>query len=129
MVLDAIVNPEIFKNEDIHVHFPAGAVPKDGPSAGVSITTALISLLSGKKGLRPVGKIAMTGEMTLSGEVLTVGGIREKVIAAQAAGVETVILPEHNRRDVEEIPPHVIEGLEFVYAGKYNDVYDAAFRK
>ena len=123
------VNSEIFKNEDIHVHFPAGAVQKDGPSAGVSITTALISLLSGKKGLRPMGKVAMTGEMTLSGEVLTVGGIREKVIAAQAAGVETVILPAHNRRDVEEIPPHVIEGLEFVYAKKYNDVYDAAFGK
>ncbi len=123
------VNPEIFKNEDIHVHFPAGAVPKDGPSAGVSITTALISLLSGKKGLRPMGKIAMTGEMTLSGEVLPVGGIREKVIAAQAAGVETVILPAYNQRDVDEIPPHIIEGLDFVYAKKYNDVYNVAFGK
>jgi ATP-dependent Lon protease len=120
------VDPEVLKNEDIHVHFPAGAVPKDGPSAGVTITTALISLLSGKRGIRPAPKIAMTGEMTLSGDVLPVGGIREKVLAAQAAGVTTVILPDRNERDISEIPAHIIEGLEFVYAKTYADVFAAA---
>jgi ATP-dependent Lon protease len=121
------VDPEVFKTEDLHVHFPAGAVPKDGPSAGVTITTALISLLTGKRGKRPAPKVAMTGEMTLSGEVLPVGGIREKVLAAQHAGVKTVILPERNERDIEEIPPHIIKGLEFVYAKRYEDVYETAF--
>ncbi|MDD5305771.1 MAG: endopeptidase La [Deltaproteobacteria bacterium] len=120
------VDPDVFKNEDLHVHFPAGAVPKDGPSAGVTITTALISLLSGGRGKVPAARVAMTGEMTLSGEVLPVGGIREKVIAAQHAGVRTVILPEKNERDVSEIPAHVIEGLRFVYARKYDDVYAVA---
>ncbi len=123
------INPEIFKSEDLHVHFPAGAVPKDGPSAGVTITTALISLLSGKKGIRPAAKIAMTGEMTLSGEVLPVGGIRDKVLAAQHAGVAKVILPWRNQRDVEEIPPHIIKGMEFVYAKTYKNVYTVALGK
>jgi ATP-dependent Lon protease len=118
------IDPEIFKKEDLHIHFPAGAVPKDGPSAGVTITTAIISLLSGKKGIRPAAKLAMTGEMTLSGAVLPVGGIREKVLAAQYAGVTTVILPDQNRRDIEEIPPHIIKGLHFVYAKNYETVYD-----
>ncbi len=121
------VKPEIFKKEDLHVHFPAGAVPKDGPSAGVTITTALISLLSGKKGVRPAARVAMTGEMTLSGEVLPVGGIREKVLAAQAAGVKTIVLPARNQRDIEEIPAHIIDGLGFVYAKKYQDVFEVLF--
>ncbi len=123
------VNQDVFKDEDLHVHFPAGAVPKDGPSAGVTITTALISLLSGSRGTRPSAKVAMTGEMTLSGSVLPVGGIREKVLAAQAAGVKTVILPKRNMRDVDEIPPHIIKGLKFVYAETYEDVYKVAIAK
>jgi ATP-dependent Lon protease len=120
------IDPKIFEKEDLHIHFPAGAVPKDGPSAGVTITTALISLLSGAKGLRPAAKMAMTGEMTLSGEVLPVGGIREKVLAAQHAGVNTVVLPKKNEQDVEEIPAHIIAGLKFVYAGDYKEVYDVS---
>jgi len=120
------VDPDVFKNDDIHVHFPAGAVPKDGPSAGVTITTALISLLSGKHGVRPRPRVAMTGEMTLVGDVLPVGGIREKVLAAQAAGVQRVILPAENARDIAEIPAHIIKGLEFVYASTYADVFAAA---
>jgi len=123
------LSPDVFKTEDLHVHFPAGAVPKDGPSAGVTITTALISLLSGARGVRPAPRVAMTGEMTLSGEVLPVGGIREKVLAAQHAGVRTVVLPARNERDIEEIPPHIIKGLEFVYAKRYDDVYETAFAK
>ncbi len=120
------VDPNIFNKEDLHVHFPAGAVPKDGPSAGVTITTALISLLSGDKGLKPNPRIAMTGEMTLGGEVLPVGGIREKVLAAQRAGVTTVIIPEKNTRDIAEIPPHNIKGMEFVFAKRYDDVFKVA---
>ncbi|MCP4198025.1 MAG: endopeptidase La [Proteobacteria bacterium] len=120
------IDPEVFRKEDLHIHFPAGAVPKDGPSAGITITTAIISLLAGKKGLRPAAKIAMTGEMTLSGAVLPVGGIREKVLAAQHAGVTTVILPDQNRRDIEEIPPHIIKGLNFVFAKNYEAVYEIA---
>ncbi len=121
------VNPEVFTEEDLHVHFPAGAVPKDGPSAGVTITTALISLLTGKRGRRPRGKVAMTGELTLSGQVLPVGGIREKVLAAQHAGVKTVVLPARNEPDVTEVPPQTAEGLEFVFAKSYADIYDVAF--
>ncbi|MDJ0761972.1 MAG: endopeptidase La [Myxococcota bacterium] len=123
------IDPTVFEKEDLHVHFPAGAVPKDGPSAGVTITTALISLLSGKAGIRPVAKTAMTGEMTLSGEVLPVGGIREKVLAAQHAGVSTVVLPAKNQRDVDEIPPHIIKGMDFIFAKTYNTVYDVALGK
>ncbi|NLN62034.1 MAG: endopeptidase La [Myxococcales bacterium] len=122
------INLDVFKSEDIHVHFPAGAVPKDGPSAGITVTTALISLLYNDKGLRPRSRVAMTGEMTLSGEVLPVGGIRDKVLAAQSAGVRQVILPFENQRDVREIPPHTIEGLQFVYAKKYQEVFDIALR-
>ena len=117
------------RDEDLHVHFPAGAVPKDGPSAGVTINTAIISLLSGSRGTRPSSKVAMTGEMTLSGSVLPVGGIREKVLAAQAAGVQTVILPKRNLRDVAEIPPHIIKGLKFVYAETHEDVYNVAIAR
>jgi ATP-dependent Lon protease len=116
-----------FKEGDIHIHFPAGAIPKDGPSAGVTIVTALVSLLSGKKGKRVKGRLAMTGEMTLRGEVLPVGGIRDKVLAAQRAGVRTVILPASNERDVEEIPEHLVKEVEFVYAKTYEDVFQAAF--
>ncbi|MBN2340769.1 MAG: endopeptidase La [Deltaproteobacteria bacterium] len=122
------VDHGIFEKEDLHVHFPAGAVPKDGPSAGVTITSALVSLLAGKKGVRPNGKIAMTGEMTLSGDVLPVGGIRDKVLAAQSAGVQTVIVPFDNQKDVAEIPKHTIKGLKFVYAKTYPDVLNVAMQ-
>ncbi len=123
------VDTEVFQKEDLHIHFPAGAVPKDGPSAGVTITTALISLLSGKQGARPTARLAMTGEMTLTGMVLPVGGIREKVLGAQAAGVKTVILPKRNERDVDEIPPHIIKGLSFIFVEQYEQVYNAAIQK
>ena len=115
---------EIFQKSDLHLHFPAGAVPKDGPSAGITITTALLSLLS----QTPVAsKLAMTGEITLGGEVLPVGGIREKVVAARAAGVKTVVVPDANRADVEEIPLDVREKMDFVFAAHYSDVFEVAF--
>ena len=106
----------------IHVHVPAGAVPKDGPSAGVAMVTSLVSLLTGRAA-RP--DVAMTGEITLRGKVLPVGGIKEKVLAAKRAGIHEVVLPERNRRDVEEIPKHLLDGLELSYV----DAIDEALAK
>jgi ATP-dependent Lon protease len=112
-----------FETHDIHIHVPSGAVPKDGPSAGVAMVTALASLVSG----RPVSnQVAMTGEVTLTGQVLPIGGLKEKALAAQRAGIKRVIVPERNEGDVSEIPEHEREGLEFVSAGKVDDVLEAA---
>jgi ATP-dependent Lon protease len=106
------INPEIFRKQDLHVHIPAGAIPKDGPSAGVTLFVALVSLLLGKR----VSKdIAMTGEISLRGLVLPVGGIKEKVLAAKRAGISCVLLPDLNRRDVDEIPAAAREAIRFEY--------------
>jgi len=108
---------------DIHVHVPAGAIPKDGPSAGVGMFTAIVSLLSGK----PVkSKVAMTGEITLRGNVLPIGGVKEKVTAAHRSGIKTIILPDHNRKDLEDIPEHIKKDLEFHFAKEMMDVIDVA---
>ena len=108
------VAADVFEDADVHLHVPAGAVPKDGPSAGIAMVTSLASLLTG----RPAApRVAMTGEITLRGKVLPVGGIKEKVLAARRAAVEKVVLPERNRRDVEEIPPDLLAGLELIYVG------------
>ncbi|MDQ2623232.1 MAG: endopeptidase La [Actinomycetota bacterium] len=112
-----------FASHDIHIHVPAGAVPKDGPSAGVAMTVALVSLITG----RPVrNDVAMTGEVTLTGQVLPIGGVKEKSLAAQRAGIKLVILPNRNEGDVEEIPEHERTGIRFVYADKVSDALDAA---
>jgi ATP-dependent Lon protease len=121
------INPELpddwFANHDIHVHVPAGAVPKDGPSAGVAMATALASLTSD----RPVrNDVAMTGEVTLTGQVLPIGGLKEKLLAAQRAGIKQVIVPDRNEGDVEEISEQEREGLEFVYADDIGDVLQVA---
>ncbi|MBJ80822.1 MAG: endopeptidase La [Myxococcales bacterium] len=115
---------KVFQEHDFHIHFPAGAVRKDGPSAGITITTALISLLTGKP-VKPF--LAMTGEMTLRGDVLPVGGIREKVVAARRAGIRTIILPEKNRADVDLIPKYVQKNITFLFASTYQDVLGWAF--
>ena len=108
---------------DIHVHVPAGAIPKDGPSAGVGMFTAILSLLSGK----PVkSKVAMTGEITLRGNVLPIGGVKEKVTAAHRSGIKTIILPDQNRKDLEDIPEHIKKDLEFHFAKDMMDVIDVA---
>jgi len=108
------IAPDILEKSDIHVHVPAGATPKDGPSAGVAIFTALASLLTG----RPVrSDVAMTGEISLRGLVLPIGGVKEKVLAALRAGVKTVMLPERNRRDFEEIPADARKQLNIVWIG------------
>ena len=110
----------------IHLHVPEGATPKDGPSAGVTMTTALISLA---RGIRPLKNLAMTGELTLTGKVLAVGGIREKVIAARRLGVTTLVLPEDNRRDFDELPDFIRAGIDVHFARQYEDVYKVAFPK
>ena len=112
------VEPEMADASDVHLHVPAGAVPKDGPSAGVAMVTSLASLLTG----RPVyPDVAMTGEITLRGKVLPVGGIKEKVLAAKRAGIRRVVLPERNRKDVDEVPREQLEGLELEYVGMIDD--------
>ena len=112
---------EEFGKLDLHVHVPQGAVPKDGPSAGVAMVTSLASLLTGRSAAPDV---AMTGEITLRGKVLPVGGIKEKVLAAKRAGIQRVVLPERNRRDVEEIPAHLVKGLEFQYVARIDEALD-----
>jgi len=108
---------------DIHVHVPAGAIPKDGPSAGVGMVTSLVSLLSG---ISVKEKVAMTGEITLRGNVLPIGGVKEKVTAAHRAGIKEVILPDHNRKDLEDVPEHVAKDLEFHFAKDIKDVLNVA---
>jgi ATP-dependent Lon protease len=112
-----------FGEHDIHIHVPAGAVPKDGPSAGVAMTVALSSLVGG----RPVrNDVAMTGEVTLTGQVLPIGGVKEKSLAAQRAGIKQVILPARNEGDVSEIPEHELGNLEFVYVDEVSEAIDVA---
>src|SRR4030095_5195085 len=106
------IPPEQFRKQDIHVHIPAGAIPKDGPSAGVTLFVALVSLLLGKRVRKD---LAMTGEISLRGLVLPVGGIKEKVLAAKRAGITCVLLPAMNQRDLEEIPPSALEGIRFEF--------------
>ncbi len=114
---------DFFKKSDIHLHIPAGAQPKDGPSAGVAIATSLVSLISGRSVRSDVG---MTGEITLRGQVMPVGGIKEKVLAAHRSGLKTVILPKRNEADLEDIPEEVRQDLQFVYTETIEDVLDAA---
>jgi len=114
-----------FAKNDIHVHVPAGAVPKDGPSAGVAMTVALSSLVRGKAVLADV---AMTGEVTLTGQVLPVGGLKEKSLAAQRAGIKRVIVPARNEGEIAEIPEHELGGLEFVYVDRIEEALEAAIR-
>jgi len=117
------IDPKLFDSSDIHIHVPAGAIPKDGPSAGVAMFTALVSLLTGRT---VKSDTAMTGEISLRGLVLPVGGIKEKVIAAARAGLGTVILPARNRKDYEEIPEAARNLLRFVWAERVEDVIGAA---
>jgi ATP-dependent Lon protease len=117
------IGPEMFKDFGVHLHVPAGAIPKDGPSAGVTITAALASLYTGRR-VRP--DTSLTGEITLSGLVFPVGGIKEKVLAAYRAGIRRIILPSRNEGDVEEIPEDVRKELQLVFVSRINEVIDAA---
>ena len=117
------IKPEMLEEQDLHIHVPAGAVPKDGPSAGVTIATALASLLTGRM-VR--NDLAMTGEITLRGQVLPVGGIKEKVLAAHRAGLKTVILPNRNEKDLEDLPQEVRDSMKFILVEKVDQVFEAA---
>jgi ATP-dependent Lon protease len=114
---------DIFEEYSIHVHVPEGAVPKDGPSAGVTMTTSIVSALTKRKVRK---NLAMTGEITLRGKVLPVGGIREKILAAKRAGIKDIILCEENKKDIEEIKPEYLKGLTFHYVNTIKDVLDLA---
>jgi ATP-dependent Lon protease len=115
-----------FATHDIHIHVPAGAIPKDGPSAGVTMVTALASLLSG----RAVGSdVAMTGEVTLTGQVLPIGGLKEKALAAQRSGIHTLIAPQRNEQDIDEIPEHLRKSLNFVFVSTIDEVLQAALNR
>jgi ATP-dependent Lon protease len=108
---------------DVHVHVPEGAIPKDGPSAGITMATAIISVLTN----RPVKRsVAMTGEITLRGNVLPIGGVKEKVLAARRASMETVILPEANRRNLEDVPRLFRKGLKFAFVSDVTEVLEVA---
>lgn len=117
------IDPDVFANNDLHIHFPAGAVPKDGPSAGIAIFTALASLYTKRK---VKDKLAMTGEATLRGKVLPVGGIKEKILAAKRTGIDKIILSKSNEKDVKEIPAHYLEGLNFTYVEDMDSVLEYA---
>jgi ATP-dependent Lon protease len=120
------INIEIFGKTDVHIHVPAGAIPKDGPSAGVTMATALASVFTNE----PVKKnLAMTGEVTLRGRVLPIGGLKEKALAARRAGITTVIIPKLNEKDLDDIPKEIRKGLNFVLAETMDDVIRTALQK
>ena len=117
------IDPDFYKNKDIHIHVPEGAVPKDGPSAGITMATAITSALTG----RPVRRdIAMTGEITIRGSVLPIGGLKEKTMAAYRLGIKTVIIPKENKSDLDEVDPTVKENINFILADNINTVFDNA---
>jgi ATP-dependent Lon protease len=117
------VDPAFFEKAFIHLHVPAGATPKDGPSAGITMASALLSLALG----RPVRRLAMTGELTLTGEVFPIGGVREKLIAARRAGIKEILLPEDNRGEFDEVPEHVRKGLVIHFVSRFEDVVPYLF--
>jgi ATP-dependent Lon protease len=119
------IDEKLFEDNNIHIHVPEGAVPKDGPSAGITMLSALTSLFTGRK-LR--NYLAMTGEITLRGQVLPVGGIKEKVLAAKRAGVKEIIMCSQNEKDVEDINPLFIKGIKFHYVKEMNEVLELALK-
>ena len=123
-IADFGTEPEFFDRHFVHLHVPAGATPKDGPSAGVTMATALVSMMTGKIVKK---KLGMTGELTLTGRVLPIGGVKEKTIASRRSGLKTLIFPEDNRKDFEDLPDYLKEGLEVHFAKTFDDVYRLAF--
>jgi ATP-dependent Lon protease len=116
---------DFFDHSDLHIHVPSGAIPKDGPSAGITMATAFASLLTGRK---PQPKLAMTGEVTLTGDVMPIGGLKEKSLAAHRAGINTVIIPKENEKDLVEIPKEVRDELTFIPVTNVRDAIEAALQ-
>jgi ATP-dependent Lon protease len=123
-ITDYGVEAEFFDRHFVHLHVPAGATPKDGPSAGITMAAAMVSMITGKIVKK---KLAMTGELTLTGRVLPIGGVKEKTIAARRSGLQTLIFPDDNRKDFEELPDYLKEGLEVHFVETFNDVYKIVF--
>jgi ATP-dependent Lon protease len=120
------ISPDVFTTQDLHIHVPAGAIPKDGPSAGITMAIAIASTLS----QIPVRRdMAMTGEITLRGRVLPIGGLKEKILAAKRAKLTTVILPKRNKKDLDEIPKHILKDIRLVFADTMDDVMKMALRR
>ncbi|HKR80433.1 MAG TPA: endopeptidase La [Nitrospira sp.] len=120
------INPDMFTKQDLHIHVPAGAIPKDGPSAGITMATAIASALAQVPARRD---LAMTGEITLRGRVLPIGGLKEKILAAKRARLTSVILPKRNKKDLDEIPKHILKGIQLVFADTMDDVMKVALRR
>ena len=120
------IDKEFFKENDIHIHVPEGAVPKDGPSAGITMATAMLSAATGKK-VR--ADIAMTGEITLRGRVLPIGGLKEKLLAAKTVGVKEVLVPARNKRNVVELDEEITDGMKITYVEDMNEVIEHAMKK
>jgi ATP-dependent Lon protease len=120
------INDDVFSKTDLHIHVPAGAIPKDGPSAGITMATAIASAITGRAVNR---NFAMTGEITLRGRVLPIGGLKEKTLAAKRMGIKTVIIPKRNKKDLEDIPKYIKKDMEFVLAETMDDVLKVALKK
>ncbi len=120
------INKDFFEKTDIHIHVPAGAIPKDGPSAGVTMTTAIVSMLTGRLAKHD---LAMTGEITLRGKVMPIGGVKEKVLAAKRAGIKTIILPEKNKNDLDDVPEDLRKEMEFIFVDTIDQVIKAALKE
>jgi ATP-dependent Lon protease len=120
------INRDFFEKTDIHIHVPAGAIPKDGPSAGVTMTTAIVSMLTGRLAKHD---LAMTGEITLRGKVMPIGGVKEKVLAAKRAGIRTVILPEKNKNDLDDVPEDLRKEMEFIFVDTIDQVIKHALNE
>jgi ATP-dependent Lon protease len=120
------INPDMFTKQDLHIHVPAGAIPKDGPSAGITMATAIASAMAQIPARRD---LAMTGEITLRGRVLPIGGLKEKILAAKRAKLSTVILPKRNKKDLDEIPKHLLKGVQLIFADTMDDVMRVALRR
>ena len=118
------IDKEDFETKDIHIHVPAGAIPKDGPSAGIAMATALISAFTGKI---VNNKVAMTGEITLRGRVLPIGGLKEKALGALRAGIKTIVIPEKNKKDLQELPAGVRRKIKFIPVRDLDQVLEVAF--
>jgi ATP-dependent Lon protease len=120
------LNSNFFNNKEIHIHIPEGAIPKDGPSAGITMTIAMLSALTG---IPAKSDVAMTGEITLRGEILPIGGLNEKLLAAQRSGIKTVLIPKENEKDLKEIPAKIKDGLTIVPVEMLEDAVKYVFKK